>query len=166
MKMLKTTLSVVLTTFVLLMLSTLTVQASKPDVADYSLTTYKSATCGCCVKWIDHAEDHGFTVKGINSPQLNAIKDRYRVPANYRSCHTAVSQDGYIFEGHIPAKFIRQFLQEKPEDQLVLVVPGMPVGSPGMEYQNKFSPYVIMAFDKNGTLTTYAEINHFEEQFE
>ena len=63
-------------------------------------------------EWIDHANDHGFTAKGINSTQLNKLKDQHQVPANYRSCHTAVSQDGYVFEGHIPAKYVQQFLQE------------------------------------------------------
>jgi len=129
------------------------------------LTTYKSESCGCCVKWIDHVEENKLTVKAINTIDLNSIKDRYQVPANYRSCHTAISQDGYVFEGHIPAKYIQQFLQEKPKNQVGLVVPGMPVGSPGMEYQNKFNPYVIMAFDKTGQLTPYAEINQYEDQF-
>ncbi|MCX7543865.1 DUF411 domain-containing protein [Marinicella gelatinilytica] len=166
MKTLKNTLSVVLATLIFLMLPTMSVHASKTDTADHALTVYKSATCGCCVKWIDHANDNGLSAKGINTVQLNKLKDQHQVPANYRSCHTAISRDGYVFEGHIPAKFVQKFLQEKPDNYIGLVVPGMPVGSPGMEYQNKFSPYVIMAFDKNGSLTPYAEINSFEAQFE
>lgn len=145
--------------------SLMNVNESKAQTINHNLTVYKSASCGCCVKWIDHVEENKLTVKAINTIDLNSIKDRYQVPANYRSCHTAISQDGYVFEGHIPAKYIQQFLQEKPKNQVGLVVPGMPVGSPGMEYQNKFNPYVIMAFDKTGQLTPYAEVNHFEEQF-
>lgn len=145
--------------------SLLTLNESKAQSALPDLTVYKSATCGCCVKWIDHIEHNQLSVKAVNSIQLNTQKDQYKVPSNYRSCHTAVSQDGFVFEGHIPAKFIKQFLGEKPANQLGLVVPGMPVGSPGMEYQNKFNPYVIMAFDEEGTLTPYAKVNHYQEQF-
>ncbi len=141
------------------------VSDSKSLSNNVTLTTYKSASCGCCVKWIDHVEQNKLTVKAINTIDLNSLKDRYKVPDNYRSCHTAVSQDGYVFEGHIPAKYIQKFLQEKPKNQLGLVVPGMPIGSPGMEYQNKFSPYVIMAFDITGELTPYAVINQYSDQF-
>lgn len=166
MKIIQYTLSAMALTLSFALLSLMTVTDLKAETVDMPLTVYKSATCGCCVKWIDHANDHGFTAKGINSTQLNKLKDQHQVPANYRSCHTAVSQDGYVFEGHIPAKYVQQFLKEQPDDYIGLVVPGMPVGSPGMEYMNKFSPYVIMAFDKEGKLTPYAEVNHFEAQFE
>jgi hypothetical protein len=165
MKTISNPLPALLLALFLAIFSLMNVNESKAQTVNHNLTVYKSASCGCCVKWIDHIEDNQFKVNAINSTQLNTIKNRYLVPANYQSCHTAVSQDGYVFEGHIPAKYIQQFLQEKPKNQVGLVVPGMPVGSPGMEYQNKFSPYVIMAFDKNGTLTPYAEVNHFEEQF-
>jgi len=165
MKTIQYTFSAMVLTLSFALLSVMTVTETKAEAIDLPLTVYKSATCGCCVKWIDHANDNGFMAKGINSTRLNKIKDQHQVPANYRSCHTAISQGGYVFEGHIPAKFVQKFLQEKPDNYKGLVVPGMPVGSPGMEYLNKFSPYVIMAFDKKGTLTPYAEINHFEEQF-
>lgn len=165
MKIINNFLAVTVVATLLTLVLLINTNESKAESTNQKLTVYKSESCGCCVKWIDHAENNGFTVQGVNSIELNSIKDRYKVPANYHSCHTAVSQDGYVFEGHIPAKYIQQFLREKPENQLGLVVPGMPVGSPGMEYQNKFNPYVIMAFDQAGQLTPYAEIKTFEEQF-
>jgi len=129
------------------------------------LKVYKSPTCGCCGKWIDHMNESGFNALHKNTKSLSFIKDSYDVPKNYRSCHTAVSKEGFIFEGHIPAKFITQFLNDAPEGKLGLVVPGMPVGSPGMEYQEKFNPYTIMAFDKEGNLTPFAEVLTYQEQF-
>ena len=74
-----------------------------------------------------------------------------------RSCHTAVTSDGYVFEGHVPAKYIAQFLANPPSEAIGLAVPGMPMGSPGMEYQNKFSPYQVMQINKDGSTAVYAE---------
>lgn len=130
------------------------------------LKVYKSPTCGCCSKWIDHMNDSGFQARHNNTQSLSYIKNSHGIPENYRSCHTAVTEDGYVFEGHIPAKFIEQFLNQKPEDQVGLIVPGMPVGSPGMEYKDKFNPYIIMSFDSEGALTSYADVLTYEEQFE
>ena len=78
--------------------------------------------------------------------------------------HTVVSKDGYVIEGHIPAKYITQFLNEKPINTLGLSVPGMPVGSPGMEYQNKFMPYQVLVLNKDGTSSIYAEIDNAVQQ--
>lgn len=129
------------------------------------IKVFKSLTCECCSKWIDHMNASGFSTTKHDSQTLSLIKDKYSVPKNHRSCHTGVSEDGFVFEGHIPAKYIEQFLTQKPEGQLGLVVPGMPVGSPGMEFQDKFSPYTIMAFDKAGVLTPFAEVLSYDEQF-
>ncbi|NCV99393.1 MAG: hypothetical protein EBW26_01600 [Proteobacteria bacterium] len=75
------------------------------------------------------------------------------------SCHTAVSSDGYIFEGHIPSEYITQFLTEKPANALGLSVPGMPHGSPGMEVGNHFMPYDVLVLYKDGTSKVYAQVN-------
>ena len=76
----------------------------------------------------------------------------------YRSCHTAVSSEGFIFEGHIPSKYIKQFLSEDHPDAIGLSVPGMPLGSPGMEVEDRFMPYDVLILFKDGTSKTYAEI--------
>jgi len=130
------------------------------------LDVYKSPTCGCCGKWIDHMKDEGILAKPHNTNSLAKLKDEKNVPKNFRSCHTAVSKDGYVFEGHIPAKIVKQFLKDKPKDLVGLVVPGMPVGSPGMAYQNKFMPYNVLSIHKDGSVSQYARVNTEKEQFE
>ena len=92
------------------------------------------------------------------------FKDRYGVPDNMRSCHTAVTTDGYVFEGHVPAKYVEQFLANPPVQALGLAVPGMPMGSPGMEYQNQFDPYQIMQINKDGSSEVYMDIQTAEQQ--
>ena len=90
---------------------------------------------------------------------MQEVKEKYNIKPEYRSCHTGVSEDGYIFEGHIPSKYITQFLSEKNPDAIGLSVPGMPLGSPGMEVGDRFTPYDILILYKDGTHKVYAEIN-------
>lgn len=130
------------------------------------LDVYKSPTCGCCAKWLSHARDNGFKTNVHKSKKMNIIKDEAGVPANYRSCHTSISKDGYVFEGHIPAFVIHKFLEEKPENAKGLIVPGMPVGSPGMEYRGKFNPYDVLLLNNDGSVTTYITLNTIKEQFQ
>ena len=111
------------------------------------ITVYKSPTCGCCNKWISHLEDNGFKVNAIDSDNMSAIKDKQGVPAGARSCHTAVIND-YVIEGHVPAADIRKLLTEKRE-VAGLAVPGMPMGSPGMEGK-RVDRYSVYEFEKNG----------------
>jgi len=90
---------------------------------------------------------------------MQEVKEKYNIKPEYRSCHTGVSEDGYIFEGHIPSKYITQFLSEQNPDAIGLSVPGMPLGSPGMEVGDRFTPYDILILYKDGTHKVYAEIN-------
>lgn len=129
-----------------------------------TLTTYKSATCGCCKLWVEHAADNGFEVDAQNVSDLNAVKDKYQIAAEFQSCHTSVSPNGYVFEGHIPAKLIRQFLQNPPAGARGLAVPAMPLGSPGMEVGDRFAPYKVLQLSKDGSTTVYASIDRFEQQ--
>lgn len=132
---------------------------------DRIIEVHKSPTCGCCTGWVKHMEENGFETH-INHPEnLTALKNQMKVPANARSCHTAISNQGYIFEGHVPAKIIKQFLANPPTDAKGLVVPAMPVGSPGMEYNNQFMPYSVLLLNHDGTVSPYAEINSAEDQF-
>jgi len=117
------------------------------------ITVYKSPTCGCCAKWVTHLEENGFDVKSIDTPNVNTMKKRYGVPGDLTSCHTAVI-DGYVVEGHVPADVIKQMIEEHPE-AAGIAVPGMPVGSPGMEGPNP-EEYDIMAFQKDGGRSVYA----------
>lgn len=137
------------------------IQASENQIA---LDIYKDPNCGCCTKWVNYLADKQFKTNAINTADIDAIKMQYGIEGKYQSCHTAVSAEGYIFEGHIPAKFIRQFLNEKPSDAIGLSVPAMPVGTPGMEVGDKFQPYKVLKLMKNGEAQVYAEIKSAEQQ--
>ena len=136
-----------------------------PDLLkNVSAAVYKDVNCGCCKDWISHAEDSGLGTTAHDVADVALFKDRYGVPTEMRSCHTAVTTDGYVFEGHVPAKYMAQFLENPPAQALGLAVPGMPVGSPGMEYQNKFAPYQVMQINKDGTTQVYADIDSPQQQ--
>ncbi len=129
---------------------------SPGDQAKAELVVYKTPTCGCCKKWVTHLEEAGFKVKTTDLEDLSPIKTQFSVPQNFRSCHTAVV-DGYVVEGHVPADVIEKMLSEKP-DIAGISVPGMPIGSPGMEVEGRPADrYKIIAFDKAGKGRVYAE---------
>ncbi|WP_323844301.1 DUF411 domain-containing protein [Microbulbifer magnicolonia] len=138
--------------------------AQAADSTAIELTTYKSATCGCCKKWVDHARDSGFAITAQDVDDLNDIKNRHRIEPRHQSCHTSVSAEGYVFEGHIPAKLIRQFLQNPPAGARGLAVPAMPLGSPGMEVDGRFTPYNVMQLNSNGSESVYARMDSIEQQ--
>ena len=94
-------------------------------------------------------ENNGFKVNVIETEALNEVKIKYNVPAPLASCHTAIIGN-FIVEGHTPASSIKRFLKEAPKDAIGLAVPGMPLGSPGMEQGNMKQPYDVLAFDKQG----------------
>ncbi len=133
--------------------------------ASAEMLVYKSPTCGCCGDWIKHMEGAGFALKSEHPEDLAGIKTQLGIAENVRSCHTAVSPQGYVFEGHIPARLIQQFLASPPEDAIGLSVPGMPVGSPGMESGDRFMPYQVMLLRRDGSTAVYASINTLEEQY-
>ena len=126
--------------------------------SESTLVVHKTPTCGCCKKWMKHLEEHDFNISSHDHLNLNDIKDMHNIKPEYRSCHTAVSSDGFIFEGHIPSKYIKQFLSENHDDAIGLSVPGMPLGSPGMEFDNRFMPYDVLILYKDGSSKVYAEV--------
>lgn len=138
--------------------------AQQNGLKNVSATVYKDINCGCCKDWIEHADSHGLSATAEHPSDLAAVKERLGVPAAMRSCHTAVTASGYIFEGHVPAKYMTEFLRNPPKQALGLAVPGMPVGSPGMEYQDEFMPYQIMQINKDGTTQVYADIEASAQQ--
>ena len=93
---------------------------------------YKSESCGCCGKWAEHMQKHGFRVVSHNVQDLAGIKSKNRVPASLGSCHTALV-GGYAIEGHVPADVVRRLLKEKPAGVIGIAVPGMPPSAPGMD---------------------------------
>lgn len=121
--------------------------------AGEAVTVYKSPSCGCCQKWIDHLEANGFEVEAHDVKNVNPIKREKGVPRELASCHTA-EVNGYVIEGHVPAEDIKRLLAEKPP-VLGLAVPEMPVGSPGMEGPNP-EAYDVMAFDQRGEAEVFS----------
>lgn len=113
------------------------------------ITVYKSPYCGCCTAWSEHLRENGFDVTEIKHEDMDSIKRQLGVPERLESCHTAMV-DGYIIEGHVPAGDIKKILKEKPKGAKGLSVPGMPIGSPGMEQGNQKDPYVTVIFGENG----------------
>jgi len=116
-------------------------------------TVYKSPWCGCCSKWVDHLQANGHTVSTKNIEDLDMVKKMAGVPERLQSCHTAMV-DGYVIEGHVPAKDIAQLLAERPKAK-GLAVPGMPNGSPGMEGGSP-DRYDVMLFKTDGSTDVYA----------
>ena len=118
------------------------------------ITVYKSPSCGCCKNWVDHVKAAGFTVEVHDVDNLSDIKADAGVPASARSCHTAIV-GGYAIEGHVPAATVQRLLKEKP-DIAGIAVPGMPVGSPGMEVPGQPADrYDVVAFKADGSTSVY-----------
>lgn len=116
---------------------------------------WKDANCGCCKDWIAHLEQHGFAVSARDEGNT-AARARLGMPEALGSCHAAVIQ-GYVIEGHVPAADIRRLLNEKP-DALGLAVPGMPLGSPGIDgpaYGGRHTPYQVLLVGKDGTTRVF-----------
>ncbi|MDP2028279.1 MAG: DUF411 domain-containing protein [Thiobacillus sp.] len=119
------------------------------------IDVYKSPTCGCCNKWIDHLKANGFGVRSHDTDNVLQHKQRLGVPPGYGSCHTA-EVGGYVIEGHVPAREIKRLLKEKPRAR-GLVVPAMPVGSPDMEADGRKDPYKVFLVNRNGSTRTYVQ---------
>ena len=120
------------------------------------MTVYKSASCGCCHGWVEHARTSGFTVKTIDTEDLPNVKRELGVPASLQSCHTVVVGN-YLVEGHVPAADVKRMLTEKPAIRGI-AVPGMPVGSPGMEQgpPSGYQKYDVIAFTAQGRTSVFA----------
>ena len=117
---------------------------------------HKSPTCGCCGLWVDHLKEAGFQVEGRNSEDVMPVKQRLGVPYGKGSCHTAEIAD-YFIEGHVPAEDIKRLLAEKP-DAKGLVLPGMPMGSPGMEGpEGTARPYTVELVARDGTTSSFSQ---------
>jgi hypothetical protein len=127
-----------------------------PSGKPQRITVYKSPTCGCCRLWVSHAQSvlSAYELTTLDMDDLSEVKARLGVPSALQSCHTAITGP-YVFEGHVPADLIQRFLREKPK-ALGLAVPGMPVGSPGMEMGSRKERYDVLLFEKGGATRVYA----------
>lgn len=111
----------------------------------------RDPTCGCCGAWVDHMRATGFPVDVIETPEINRVKARLGVPPDLASCHTA-EVGGYVVEGHVPAAEVKRLLAERPDGK-GLAVPGMPMGSPGMEMDGMAEAYEVVLFGPAGRRT-------------
>ena len=123
--------------------------------AGAKVVVYKTPTCGCCSKWVSHLREAGFEVEANDLTDLSSIKNHYGVRRAFSSCHTAIVE-GYVVEGHVPAEHVQRLLEERP-DVAGIAVPGMPIGSPGMEGPNP-ETYEVLSFDKAGNTAVFAQI--------
>jgi hypothetical protein len=121
------------------------------------IEVWKSPSCDCCTGWVEHLQDNGFavTVKDTSPAMLDQIKRQAGISDKLASCHTG-KIDGYVIEGHVPAADIKRLVSEKP-DAAGLTVPGMPIGSPGMEVDDKRQPYDVLLLRKNGATEVFAK---------
>jgi len=120
-----------------------------------TVLVHKSPTCGCCTAWVDHMRQAGFPVEVRNVDNLDPVKTRLGIPYGKGSCHTA-EVAGYFVEGHVPAADIKRLLAQQP-DAKGLVLPGMPLGSPGMEVPDgTVQPFTVELIDRQGAATAFA----------
>ena len=129
--------------------------ASAQAPALTKMTVYKSPTCGCCAKWVEHMKKAGFDLAVTDTDNVSLIKAEHKVPSNLAACHTAIV-NGYVVEGHVPEDVIRKMLAEKPKISGIAVA-GMPMGAPGMETEGVPQSYDVMAFDATGATRVYAK---------
>ncbi|MCY9802284.1 DUF411 domain-containing protein [Vibrio scophthalmi] len=135
-----------------LSLALLLVSSGSAFAAD--VINHKSPYCGCCTEWTKHMQDAGFTVEEKLHDDMNAVKQQLGLAPKLASCHTA-EIGGYVFEGHIPADDIKSFLANPPKNAKGLAVPGMPMGSPGMEYGDEKDSYAVYAYNERGQVFEY-----------
>ena len=113
-------------------------------------TMFRDPGCGCCLEWVGHVEhEMGADVKSVDSTDMAKIKTENGVPPELWGCHTMVVE-GYVIEGHAPAEAIAKLLRERPSGVTGLAVPGMPLGSPGMEANGRNQAYQVIAFGSTG----------------
>ena len=127
------------------------------------VNSFRSASCGCCKKWINHLRDNGLEVVDNIVEDVSAIKNQYQIPNNLRSCHSAQIAN-YTIEGHVPIQSINKLFREKPIIKGI-AVPGMPIGSPGMEmhshesHSHDYENYKVVSFSKTDKIKIFDEIS-------
>ena len=129
--------------------------------APLSIEVWKSPSCGCCADWVKHLQVNGFAVK-VNDVGNNAARARLGVPASLASCHTA-EVAGYAIEGHVPAADIKRLLAQRPQ-AVGIAVPGMPIGSPGMEDGDRRDAYDVQLILRDGSTRVYQSYRSKEQR--
>ena len=137
--------------------------ATQENIDMPKVFSYRSASCGCCKKWINHLIDNGLDVLDNIVEDVSVIKNQYQIPNNLRSCHSAQIAN-YRIEGHVPIESINKLLREKPNINGI-AVPGMPLGSPGMKmlshksHSHDYENYKVVSFSKTGKTKIFDKIS-------
>ena len=137
--------------------------ATQENIDIPKVVSYRSASCGCCKKWINHLRDNGLEVVDNIVEDVSVIKNQYQIPNNLRSCHSAQIAN-YTIEGHVPIESINKLFREKPNINGI-AVPGMPLGSPGMEmhshesHSHDYENYKVVSFSKTSKTTIFDKIS-------
>ena len=130
------------------------VMPSTSEASGPAMTIYRSASCGCCTQWGEHIAAAGFRINDQVREDMDRVKQANGIAPDQASCHTAIVE-GYVIEGHVPASSIQRLLAERP-DIRGLAVPGMPIGSPGMEVKGRTAdPFAVMAIGHDGSTTVF-----------
>ena len=136
---------------------------NKENIDIPKVLSYRSASCGCCKKWVNHLQDNGLKVVDNIVEDVSVIKNQYQIPNNLRSCHSAQIAN-YTIEGHVPIESINKLFREKPNIKGI-AVPGMPLGSPGMEmhshdsHSHDYENYTVVSFSKTGKTKIFDKIS-------
>lgn len=134
------------------------------DAAGAALTVFASPTCGCCTLWVDQLTAQGFTVDVDHQASMEQVFARHGIRQSEQSCHLGRSATGALFVGHIPGRFITEYLADPPAGARGLSVPGMPAGSPGMETDGAFEPYEVLLLMQDGSARTFRQVNSAADQ--
>jgi hypothetical protein len=140
-----------------LVLAAVLVIGASALVAAADMDVYRSEDCSCCGKWAEHMKKNGFKVRihNMSPSKLDAIKSEASIADRHASCHTA-KIEGYVIEGHVPAEDVKRLLAERPK-AIGLAVPGMPIGSPGMEVGKRKEPYEVLLIKEDGSTEVFAK---------
>lgn len=140
----------------MLVLAAVLVIGASALVEAADIDVYRSEDCSCCGKWAEYLKKNGFKVRlhNMSTDKLDRVKTEARIPEKYASCHTA-KVEGYVVEGHVPANDIKRLLSERPK-AIGLAVPGMPIGSPGMEVGRRKEPYEVLLLKEDGSTEVFA----------
>ncbi len=131
--------------------------------APIAMTVWKDVTCGCCTGWIDHMGASGFDITTEHPEDLAAVFAEHDVPPRMQSCHLGLTADGDVIVGHVPARFVHDYLADRPKGARGLSVPAMPVGTPGMEQGDQFDPYEVMLLT-DGEPRVHARVTKASQQ--
>lgn len=131
----------------------LPVQIAQAAAKPPAIAVYRDPSCRCCGGWIDHLTAQGFQAQNIETADMESLKQQYGVPDELASCHTAIV-NGYVLEGHVPAADIQRLITEQP-DVVRIAVPGMPVGTPGMESGERRDSFTVFSFDQQGNQAVF-----------